>query len=112
MSDKLEQKTSRKQFSSEMKFKIVKEQLTTKTPISEICRKYDITSKSFYNWQDQFFKGAKAGFSDKRGPQGQSLKTEREVLEFQTEIDRMREVIAEITSENIAFKKKNLVFLR
>ncbi len=103
---------NRKRFPSEEKFKIVKEHLTTRTPVSELCRKYGMTPASFYDWQEHFFSGAMAGFDKKRGPQISSSRNDERVEELRGEISRMQFVIAEITSENIAFKKKNFPFSR
>ncbi len=100
-----EQNGSRKRYSAEEKFKIVKEQLTTKTSVSDICKKYGISPGNFYNWQESFFAGALAGFEKKRGPQA-SNKNDETVERLESEIDRMKEVITEITAENVAFKKK------
>jgi transposase-like protein len=103
---------NRKRFSSEEKFKIVKEHLTTRTPISELAKKYGMTPQSFYGWQEQFFEAALAGFDRKRGPKQSHANESREVDELRADNNRMRDVIAEITAENVAFKKKNLPFLR
>jgi transposase-like protein len=102
----------RKRFSSEEKFKIVKEHLQTKTGISELCKKYGMTAASFYAWQELFFENALKGFDKKRGPKPNSDKAEQKVQELESDVARMREVIAEITAENIAFKKKNFPYLR
>lgn len=101
---------TRRRFSGEEKFKIIKEQVTTKTSVSEICKKYGIYPTQFYSWQEQFFEGALKGF-EKKSKQGQgvlSAAEQRELLELRSETDRMKSVIAEITAENIAYKKKNL----
>lgn len=103
---------NRKRFSSEEKFKIIKEHLTTKTAISELCRKYGMTPASFYAWQEQFFEAALTGFDRKRGPKESTAKSDEREQAMEAEIHRMREVIAEITAENVAFKKKNLPYLR
>ena len=101
---------NRKRFSAEEKFKIVKEHLQTKTSISDLCRKYQMTPASFYAWQEQFFEGAQNGFDKKRGPQPGSAKNDEKVEALESDVNRMREVIAEITAENVAFKKKNLAY--
>ena len=103
---------NRKRFSSEEKFKIVKEHLTTRTPISELAKKYGMTPQSFYGWQEQFFNAALAGFDRKRGPKESSSKSDEREQALVAEVNRMRDVITEITAENVAFKKKNLPFLR
>lgn len=102
----------RRKFSAEEKFKIIKEQLTTRTPVTEICKKYGIASSAFYNWQEQFFTGALSGFQSKRGPKSDPSQPDPEKLEMKTEISRMHSVIAEISAENVAFKKKNFPYLR
>jgi len=103
---------TRKRFTSEQKFKIVKEHMTAKTPISELCKKYGMSAKSFYDWQEIFFSSAQQGFDKKRGPQSGSAREDQKVLDLESEIHRMREVISEITAENIAFKKKSSGFFR
>ncbi|MGC8901446.1 MAG: transposase, partial [bacterium] len=40
----------RNHYTPEQKYKIVKEALTTNTPVSEICKKYGISSSNFYKW--------------------------------------------------------------
>ena len=101
-----EQNSNRKRHTPEEKFKIVKEQLTTKTSVSEICKKYGISPGNFYNWQESFFAGALAGFDKKRGPQPTTAKNDAKVEQLEGEVHRMKDVIAEITAENVAFKKK------
>ena len=103
---------SRKRFSADQKFKIVKEHLTTKTPISELCKKYGMTAKSFYDWQEKFFVAALSGFDQKRGPQPKADQQSERVKQLESDCERMKDVIAEITAENIAFKKKNLILYR
>lgn len=98
----------RRRFTGEEKFKIVKEQVTTKTSVSEICKKYGIYPSQFYGWLEQFFDGAQAGFEKKSKQDLLSAAGQRELIELRGETNRMKTVIAEITAENIAYKKKNL----
>jgi transposase-like protein len=98
----------RRRFTGEEKFKIVKEQVTTKTSVSEICKKYGIYPSQFYGWLEQFFDGARAGFEKKLKQDLLSAAEQRELIELRGETNRMKTVIAEITAENIAYKKKNL----
>ncbi|MGC8580097.1 MAG: transposase [bacterium] len=94
----------RNHYTPEQKYKIVKEALTTNTPVSEICKKYGISSSNFYKWQDLFFEGALEGLNRKNGIMTSAEKRRIESLE--KENTRMKDVIAEITLENIEFKKK------
>jgi transposase-like protein len=97
--------TTRKYLTADQKFKIVKEHLTTKTAISEICKKYDITPTSFYGWQEKFFKGALEGFS--KSKEGPTKAEQRKIEELESQNSRMKNVIAEVISENIDLKKTN-----
>ena len=95
----------RRQFTAEQKFKVVKEALTTDLGISGVCRKYGISATNFYQWQEKFFSGAIEGL--KRGKSdGPTAAHSRQVAEQEQKISRMQNVIAEITAENIDFKKK------
>ena len=101
--DSSENSTTRKYLTADQKFKIVKEHLTTKTPISEICKKYDITPTSFYGCQEKFFKGALEGFS--KGKDSPTKAELRKIEELESQNNRMKNVIAEVISENIDLKK-------
>ncbi|MFP5520238.1 MAG: hypothetical protein ACLGGX_10060 [Bdellovibrionia bacterium] len=48
-----------------------------------------------------------AGFDKKRGPQPSSTKSDEKVEQLECEVNRMKDVIAEITAEYVAFKKSN-----
>ena len=55
--------SKKKRYSSEEKFKIVKEVLSTETTVSEACKKYSISTANFYNWQKIFLESALEGFN-------------------------------------------------
>jgi len=99
-----EKKDSGHRYTPEQKVRIVKEALTTDLGVSGVCRKYGISSGLFYKWQEKFFEGALEGFRQGKG--GPSSAELRKMEAQAKEIDRMKSVIAEITAENIDFKKK------
>jgi transposase-like protein len=90
-------------FSTEQKFKIVKEALTTDLGVSGVCRKYGVSAGAYYKWQEKFFLGAKEGLE--RKTQAVSSKELRTISAQEQKISRMQNVIAEITAENIELKK-------
>lgn len=94
----------RSKYTPEQKVKVVKEALTTDLGVSGVCRKYGISSGLFYKWQEKFFEGAVDGF--RRGKEGPSRAEQRRIEQLERDADRMKSVIAEITAENIDFKKK------
>lgn len=98
-----EQSTPRRQYTPDQKFKIIKEQMTTKTTVSEICKKYGISPAGFYRWQEQFLKAALEGF---KKPEAGPTKAElRKIDELEKKNTRMQSVITEIVQENIELKK-------
>jgi transposase len=95
----------RRKFTSEQKFKIVKEALTTDSKIADVCKKYSVAVSQFYRWQEAFFQGALDGLERKKcGPI--STAEQRKIEQLETDNRRMKDVIAEITSENITIKKR------
>jgi len=95
--------SERKKFSPEEKFKIVKEVLTTDSSISNVCQKYQISPGVFYRWQEVFFQGALEGLQRKKD---KLTKAElRKIESLEKENRRMKDVISEVTSENITLKK-------
>jgi len=97
--------TGRKQYSSATKFKIVKEVLTTDQGVSQVCKKYGISTALFYRWQEIFFESAQEGFDRKK--KGVSVAESRAMESLKVENMRMKDVIAEITAENIGLKKRD-----
>jgi transposase-like protein len=93
----------RRQFTPDQKFKIIKEQMTTKTSVTEICKKYDISAGNFYKWQEKFLKGALENF--KKSDDGPTKSELRKIEELEKKNTRMQSVITEIVQENIELKK-------
>lgn len=93
----------RRQFTPDQKFKIIKEQMTTKTSVTEICKKYDISAGNFYKWQEKFLEGALENF--KRTDEGPTKAELRKIDEQEKKIQKMQSAITEIVQENIELKK-------
>lgn len=98
--------SKKKRYTSEEKYQIVKEALTTDMSVSEVCKKHRISPANFYNWQKLFFESALDGFNKTK--QGRPEKIQQKKIDSLTEDNqRMKDVIAEIISENITLKKKH-----
>lgn len=93
----------RRKLTPDQKFKIIKEQMTTKTSVSEICKKYDIVQSLFYKWQDKFLSGALEGF--KKADDGPTKAELRKISEQEIYINKIQSAVAEIVQENIELKK-------
>jgi transposase-like protein len=98
-----EQNTQRRHFTPDQKFKIVKEQMTTKTAVSDICKKYGISPVGFYRWQEKFLTAALEGF--KKSDDGPTKAELRKIDEQEKRIQKMQSAITEIVQENIELKK-------
>ena len=101
--DQQGQDKQRRHYTPDQKFKIVKEQMTTKTGVSDICKKYGISPAGFYRWQEQFLKAALEGF--KKAQVGPSRAELRKIEEQEKKIQKMQSAITEIIQENIELKK-------
>jgi transposase-like protein len=97
------QDRQRRHYSPDQKFKIIKEQMTSKSSVSEICKKYDISPTAFYKWQEKFLKSALDGF--KKSDDGPTKAELRKIEELEKKNTRMQSVITEIVQENIELKK-------
>jgi len=80
----------------EDKIRIVLESLNTNISMSELCRKYNLTPGTFYQWRDKFVQGGKLALSG-------ALKDPTK--EKDAENERLKKLIGELTIANDSFKK-------
>lgn len=88
-----------RKWSPKEKLEIVMEGLRDEGGISAICRSRGISTTQFYNWKNQLMSSAEVIFQ--RRNDKPSIKEER----LKQENVRMKDVIAEITAENLDLKK-------
>jgi transposase-like protein len=67
--------------------------------VSEVCRREGINPTMFYNWKKRLMASAVQVFEEK--PKKRDLERER----IERETSRLKDVIAEITAENLELKK-------
>lgn len=96
-------KESRKQYTPEQKYKIIKEHFTQRLPVTEVLKKHGISSANFYRWQDEFFAGALDRM--KNGKQQASSAELRKIDDLTKQNDRFKTVIAEMSHEVVSLKK-------
>ena len=89
-------------YKPEEKLKIVMEGVSGTISVTDLCRKYNIGTARFYYWKEQLMNSAHELFENR----GRKLDEERIRAEKDTEILSLKDVIAEITRENIEIKKK------
>jgi transposase len=89
-----------RRFSSAEKLGILEEGRHSGAGIREVCRRHQIASSQFYTWEKRAREGALQALSGK----GERRAQAREEA-ARAEIERLRAVIAELSSENLRLKK-------
>ncbi len=90
----------RRRWTADQKLKIVLEALQSDRKLSEICRREGLSPTQVYQWRKQLLGAAEAVFGRKQGS-GE----DRRIAKLATENQRMKNVVAEITAENLDLKK-------
>lgn len=90
----------RRKWTASAKLKVVLETLQSDQKLAEICRREGVSPNQVYEWRRRLFGAAEAVFArkDRAGPDPQLEK-------LTSENTRMKNVIAEITAENLDLKK-------
>jgi transposase len=92
----------RRTFTAETKLQILKEGRQTNLSISQVCDQYQISPTLFYQWERIAERAARTALQGQ--PRGRKkLRPSEEAL--LAEVQRLREVIADLSSENLQLKK-------
>jgi transposase len=83
-------------WSPDEKIRIVLESLNTNISMSDLCRKYNLTPATFYQWKEKFIHGGKLALTG--GLKDPSKEKEQEV-------ERLKKLIGELTIANDAMKQ-------
>lgn len=89
---------SRRKWSGKEKLRIVLAGLEGGVEVSELCRREGISPTQYYNWKSQLLQSADQVYGGKEKPNRQQERLEKELT-------RAKDVIAEITAENLELKK-------
>jgi transposase-like protein len=99
---KTNESKARRKFSAETKLQILKEGRHTNLSISQVRDEYQISPTPFYQWERIAERAARTALQGQ--PRGRKkLRPSEEAL--LAEVQRLREVIAELSSENLQLKK-------
>jgi transposase len=90
----------RRKWTPAQKLRIVIETLQSDTKLAEICRREGVSPNMVYKWRKQLMASAETVFRPK--PNGN---VDPRVEKLTDENQRMKDVIAEITAENLVLKK-------
>ena len=89
----------RRRFPAAEKLRIVLAGMQDGVEISELCRREGINPTMYYGWRKKLLSSATKIFDDT------SKKEEAQQQRGERELSRLKDVIAEITSENLELKK-------
>lgn len=95
----MSEKHGRRTWSSAEKLRIVLAGMQADTQVSELCRREGITATQYYQWKDRLLGSSEKVFE--RKDSHRSVESERS----ESELRRLKDVIAEITAENLELKK-------
>ena len=84
------------------KLRIVLEGLGGTIQVSELCWKYSISPVTFYSWKNELLSSSREIFKSR----GRKKQVDRRIRERDEEITRLKDTIAEITTENLQLKKR------
>jgi len=92
----------RRQFSAETKLQILREGRTTNLTISQVCDQYQISPRLFYQWERIADRAALTALQGQARGRKKLRPAEEALL---AEVQRLREVIVELSGENLQLKK-------
>ena len=89
----------RSRWKPEDKIRIVMESINTSISMSELCRKYGVVPTTFYQWKERFLESGKLGLSGGLTKNGDASR------ELESENERLKKLIGELTIANDSLKK-------
>jgi transposase len=92
-------KNGRRKWSAAEKLRVVLAGMQPNVSISDLCRQEGINATQYYGWRNQMMSSSGKIFEGQQGRR--PAKEER----LEAELRRLKNVIAEITAENLELKK-------
>ena len=92
-------KRKRRRWTAEEKLRIVLAGLEPGVEVSELCRREGINPTQYYGWKNTLLSSAARVFDSR------SQKPSRKEERLESDLSRCKDVIAEITAENLELKK-------
>lgn|SRR5512134_26382 len=97
-------RATRKKYSAEEKIRIVLEGLRGETSLRELCRREGIATNQYYTWSKEFLEAGKQRLMGDTVRQADS----RQVAELRSEVDQLKQLVAELSLKNRVLKKSLL----
>ena len=96
----MSEKRKRRRWTASDKLRVVLAGLDGSVEISELCRREGINPTQYYGWKKQLLTSAAKVYAD-----GRESKPSAKEQRMESELRRAKDVIAEITAENLDLKK-------
>jgi transposase len=96
--------STRRRYTAEEKIRIVMEGIRNDDPVSAICRREGINANVYYKWLKDFME---AGKSRLKGEETRDA-TRGEVNDLKRENERLKQLVAELSLDNLVLKKSLL----
>lgn len=96
--------STRRRYTAEEKIRIVMEGIRNDEPVSTICRREGINANVYYKWLKDFME---AGKSRLKGEETRDA-TRGEVNDLKRENERLKQLVAELSLDNLVLKKSLL----
>lgn len=91
---------NRRSWSSAEKMRIVLKGMEPGIDIASLCRQEGVSPTQYYSWKKQLVSSAESVFGGKR-----NASADAKEARLSAELTRMKNVVAEITAENLELKK-------
>ena len=92
---------TRRRYSTEEKIRIVLEGLKGEESISELCRREGISPNLYYTWSKEFLEAGKRRLAGNTKREA----TSSEVMELRRENSQLKELVADLSLNNVLLKK-------
>jgi transposase len=96
----MSERKKRRRWTASDKLRVVLAGLDGSVEISELCRREGINPTQYYGWKKQLLTSAAKVYAD-----GRESKPSAKEQRMESELRRAKDVIAEITAENLDLKK-------
>ena len=96
----MSEKKKRRRWTASDKLRVVLAGLDGSVEISELCRREGINPTQYYGWKKQLLTSAAKVFAD-----GRESRPSAQQQRLESDLRRAKDVIAEITAENLDLKK-------
>jgi transposase len=96
----MSERKKRRRWTAADKLRVVLAGLDGSVEISELCRREGINPTQYYGWKKQLLTSAAKVYAD-----GRESKPSAKEQRMESELRRAKDVIAEITAENLDLKK-------